>query len=250
MTELSTQNTLDRQTYQFYQRAIAMLQMAQVPFLVGGTFAFAYYTGIVRKTKDLDLFVRSGDTERCLLVLAEAGYRTELTIPHWLGKASDEAQFIDIIFSSDNGIGTVDDEWFTYAVEQTILDMPVLLCPREEMIWDKAFIMERERYDGADVAHLLRGALEHLDWSRLLRRFHPHWRVLFSHLTLFGFIYPDERTLIPDWVMHDLVVRLWHEQENLANTAQLCRGTLLSQTQYMPDLKEWGYRDARHDPFE
>ena len=27
----------------------------------------------------------------------------------------------------------------------------------EESLWQKAFIMERERYDGADVAHLLRG---------------------------------------------------------------------------------------------
>jgi hypothetical protein len=250
MAELSTQNTLDRQTYQFYQHAITALQSAQVPFLVGGTFAFEYYTGIVRETKDLDLFVRPEDTERCLLVLAETGYQTELAIPHWLGKVSSDAQFIDIIFSSDNGIGMVDDEWFTYAVEQTILDMPILLCPREEMIWDKAFIMERERYDGADVAHLLRTATAHLDWSRLLRRFNSHWRVLFCHLTLFGFIYPDERTTIPDWVMHDMIGQLWHEQWNPPNAQHLCRGTLLSQTQYAPDLVDWSYRDARDDPFE
>ena len=61
--------------------------------------------------------------------------------------------------------------------------------------------MERERYDGADVAHLLRAHGDRLDWPRLLRRFGPHWRVLLSHLVLFGFIYPGERALVPAWVM-------------------------------------------------
>ena len=39
--------------------------------------------------------------------------------------------------------------------------MPGPLIPAEEMIWSKAFIMERERYDGADVAHILRACAEH-----------------------------------------------------------------------------------------
>ena len=47
--------------------------------------------------------------------------------------------------------------------------MPVKLAPAEEMIWSKAFIMERERYDGADVAHLLHACARRMDWQRLLR---------------------------------------------------------------------------------
>jgi hypothetical protein len=58
----------------------------------------------------------------------------------------------------------------------------------EETIWSKAFVMERERYDGADIAHLLRASAERLDWHRLLERFDAHWPVLLSHLILFGFI--------------------------------------------------------------
>ena len=37
-------------------RAIEVLLEAEVPFLVGGAYAFATYTGIYRDTKDLDLF--------------------------------------------------------------------------------------------------------------------------------------------------------------------------------------------------
>ena len=37
-----------------------------------------------------------------------------------------------------------------------------------------------------------------------MRRFGAHWRVLLSHLVLFGFIYPGERSLIPSSLMKDL----------------------------------------------
>ena len=47
------------------------------PFLIGGAFAFETYTGIKRRTKDLDLFIRPGDRDAALAVLASAGYRTE-----------------------------------------------------------------------------------------------------------------------------------------------------------------------------
>ncbi|MDC8448805.1 MAG: hypothetical protein LV473_10645 [Nitrospira sp.] len=47
-----------------------------------------------------------------------------------------------------------------------------------------------ERYDGADIAHLLHVRSEKLDWGWLLWRFDRQWRVLLSHLVLFGFVYP------------------------------------------------------------
>src|SRR5205085_362129 len=112
--------------------------------------------------------------------------------------------FIDIIFSSGNGLATVDEGWFSYAVKADVFGEPVLLCPPEETIWSKAFIQERERYDGADVAHLIRARGRDFDWPRLLRRFGPHWPVLLSHLILFGYIYPGERAIIPAGVMQDL----------------------------------------------
>ena len=51
--------------------------------------------------------------------------------------------------------------------------MPVLLAPPEEMIWSKAFVCERERYDGADVNHLLRACGRQMDWQRLLAALRP-----------------------------------------------------------------------------
>jgi hypothetical protein len=232
----------------FYRRVMASLDDAGVPFLVGGGFAFSQYTGIHRYTKDLDLFVQPAHAEGTLAALREVGFRAEMIAPHWLAKAfTDEDTFIDIIFSSGNGIAVVDDEWFEHAEDGEVLGQQVKLSPVEEMIWSKAFVLERERFDGADVAHLIRARGRDLDWERLFRRFDPHWHVLFSHLMFFRFAYPSERALIPRWVLRGLMGRLQHELENDVPERRVCQGTLLSARQYLPDVELWGYCDARLD---
>jgi hypothetical protein len=216
--------------------------------LVGGGYAYGCYTGIVRHTKDFDIFVRRSDCQRSLAALSKAGYHTDFTFPHWLGKAFCGDYFIDIIFGSGNGECIVDDEWFAHAVPSTVLGQAVNLCPPEEIIWQKAFVAERERYDGADILHLLLACAPGLAWPRLLRRFGSHWRVLLSHLVLFGFVYPNERKQIPEWVVHDLLSRLQKELQEQPPKQFLCQGTLLSRQQYLTDVLQWGYQDARLPP--
>ena len=230
----------------FYLAALHTLRDSGIDFLVGGAYALQRYTGIARDTKDLDVFVRPGDCERVLAAFAEAGFDTELPFPHWLGKARSGGDMVDVIFSSGNGIAAVDELWFEHAVDDVVLGVPVRLMPAEEMIWSKGFIMERERYDGADIAHILQARGACLDWQRLLLRFGRHWRVLLSHLVLFGFIYPAERTRIPAWVMQELMRRLARDSASVpvADATPVCRGPLLSRAQYLADI-ERGYRDAR-----
>ena len=247
-SQILNQDQLDPQTRAFYCHSVDVLSKSQIPFLVGGAYAFERYTGIARHTKDLDLFVRRKDCPRILEVLSKAGYRTEVTLPHWLAKAFCGESFVDLIFNCANGYGAVDDIWFEHAIEEEVLGMPVRICPVEEMICSKAFIMARDRFDGADVAHLLRACSETIDWSHLLHRFGSHWRVLFSHLILFGFIYPGERSRIPKWLMDDLSQRLQHEVNSPSGEEKLCQGTLLSGLQYQVDMEQWGYQDVRLHP--
>ena len=133
MTGQSTLDESAQDTNTFYRRTLHVLSDAGVPFLVGGSHAFLEYTGIVRTTKDFDLFVRRGDMDRAMEALRDAGYRTELTFPHWLGKAWQHDDFVDLVFSSGNGICTVDDGWFDHAVETQVLGMPVKIVPCEEL---------------------------------------------------------------------------------------------------------------------
>ena len=229
----------------FYVHLLQTLQAHNVPFLIGGAFSFAHFTGIRRPTKDLDLFVRQRDWCGLEKIAHDMGYRTELTFAHWLGKGHDHTGFVDVIFNSGNGLSPVDDDWFVNACDAQVLGVQVKLAPVEESLWTKAFIMERERYDGADVAHLLHACALRMDWQRLLRRFDPHWRVLLSHLVLFGFVYPGERTLIPRWLMDELMQRLRTETHEPPPPTVQCAGTLLSREQYLPDVVQHGYEDPR-----
>jgi hypothetical protein len=230
----------------FYVDALVQLARTTIPFLVGGTFAFARYVHIDRDTKDLDIFIRREDVSRTLAFFRDLGYRADLMFPHWLAKVSCGVHFIDLVFSSGNGVAHVDDCWFDHAVEHDVLGLPLRLCPPEEMIWSKAFVQERERFDGADVLHLFRELGPSLDWQRLLARFGPHWRVLFSHIVLFGFVYPDQRHCIPSWIGEALTTRFAAESSERTNP--LCNGPLLSREQYLHDLTHLGYGDPRIEP--
>lgn len=232
----------------FYQHALTVLGENSVPYLVGGAYAFARYTGIERHTKDFDVFIRRSDFERAASALQSAGYRTELLFAHWIGKAWKGDDFVDLIFSAGNGIAQVDELWFQHAVPERVIDMEVVLIPAEEMIWSKGLIMERERFDGADVVHVLHALGEKLDWKRLLQRFGRYWRALYAHVILFGFIYPSQKSKIPQWVMQEFAKRVEAETSNGNSDERVCYGTILSRQQYLVDVNEWGYADARLEP--
>jgi hypothetical protein len=245
MTYNSTLAESAPDTNSFYRRTLHVLSDAQVPFLVGGSHAFLHYTGIVRDTKDLDLFVQAADLDRALEALAQSGYRTEITFSHWLAKAIQGDDFVDLVFASGNGVARVDDQWFEHSVEAQVLGMPVRLAPPEELVWQKAFVMERERFDGADIMHLILRCGPGLDWPRILERFAGNWRLLLSYLVLFTFVYPGERAAIPAGVLESLLADL---REGGDEPAKVCQGTLVSRSQYLVDIGRWGFRDARIAP--
>ena len=237
------QAVLSEQSIRFYRHALSILRDADVPHLVGGAYAFARYTGIERHTKDFDVFIRQKDFGRAAWAFQKAGYKAELSFPHWLGKAFKGDDFVDLIFSAGNGVAEVDDRWFEHAVQDKVFGVDVELIPAEEMIWSKGLIMERERFDGADVAHIIRAVGDRLDWQRLIERYGKYWRALYAHIVLFGFIYPNDREQVPAWVIDELTERVRGEKHNAEE--KVCYGTIVSRQQYLKDVNEWGYEDAR-----
>lgn len=232
----------------FYRDVLNVLNSHSLPYLVGGAYALNHFAGIARDTGDFDIFIIRSDYERISQALNEAGYRTELIYPHWLGKVYANGDVIDLVFNSGNAVARVDESWFHFSVPAEIFGIQARMCPPEETLWSKAYIMERERFDGADVAHLLRAQGRKLDWQRLLHRFGPDWRLLLSHLALFGFIYPADRDSVPSWVMDELMDRLREETHSPPPRSKLCQGTLLSREQYLEDVGQLGLEDARLMP--
>jgi len=230
---------------EFYQAVLTALNEADIPFVVGGTYAMEGLAGIARQTKDLDLFVRRDDWPFINTVLAEAGIASHIEFAHWLAKASRDDLFVDLIFASGNGLARVDEEWIAHSTRGVVLGCPVQICAAEEMIWSKSFVMERERFDGADVLHILRHSGRALDWKRLLTRYGEHAGVLLAHLVLFLYVYPDAQGVIPDWVLADSWSRRVVPDPQ---GERVCRGTVLSRAQYLVDIHAWGYTDPRLQP--
>src|SRR5687768_7792251 len=83
---------------------LSSLKNADIPFLIGGGYAFIRYTGIERQMKDFDVFLRERDWPAAAAALERAGIGTVRTFPHWLGKAVDGDVFVDIIYGSGNGV--------------------------------------------------------------------------------------------------------------------------------------------------
>src|SRR5262249_13694581 len=69
-----------------------------------------------------------------------------------------------------------------------------------------------------------------------------------SHLVLFGFIYPSERTRIPSSLMRRCLELLQHEMHQ-PSPRRVCRGPITSRAQYLADVQLWGYEDARLLPY-
>jgi hypothetical protein len=229
----------------FYCAALDALGDASIEFLVGGAFALRTYTDIERNTRDLDLMIRPRDVDRVLALFCDQGFHADYAFSHWLAKVYWGEYLIDIIFRAGNGLCEVDDAWFANARETEMFDRKVRICPPEEIIWQKAYIMERERFDGADVLHLLRSCAQEMDWQRLLARFGDDWRVLLSHLVLFGFVYPGDRDLIPEEIARSLLDRAMTDRSEPQKESPICQGTLLSRAQYLVDVERWGFVDAR-----
>jgi hypothetical protein len=79
----------------------------------------------------------------------------------------------------------ITDEWFEDAPTIMVYGSEVRITKPTELIWSKAFLQDRYRYDGADVAHVILKKADEIDWKRLLRYMEAFWEVLLIHLLNF-----------------------------------------------------------------
>ncbi|NYZ14676.1 hypothetical protein HL658_19175 [Azospirillum sp. RWY-5-1] len=227
----------------FYADALTLLRESGVPFLVGGTYAVCAYTGISRPTKDIDVFCKAGDFPRLLAWFQDRGYATAIEDERWIGKVFQGDHFFDVIFNSAAAINPVTDDWFTESHKGRFFGMDVEMIPPTELVFSKAFVQIRHKYDGPDVAHLILRRHQDIDWKRLLAHMDQYWEVLLIHLLNFRFIYPSERDIIPGWLFEELLARL-HERSRLpAPQTRICRGRLYSREDYLIDVTDWGFAD-------
>jgi hypothetical protein len=225
-----------------FREVLELMNRSGLPYVVSGAFALHAHTGIWRDTKDLDIFITPENAERALQHLAAAGFDCEVRDPVWLAKAHRADFYVDLITGMSNGVITVDDSWIERGRVEIIMDVSSRVLAAEELIASKLFVTRRERFDGADIAHVIHGTRGNLEWDRLLSLIGDHWEVLLWNLLLFRYCYPMHSDYVPRAVWNDLLGRLQAEIGN-GYRKQPFRGSLIDSKMFAIDVEEWGMQD-------
>ena len=225
-----------------FREVLQLLADQKVPFVVSGAFALQKHTGIYRDTKDLDLFLSTEDAQRAVDVLRQDGFHCEVSDPVWLAKAQRGEFFVDLITGMSNGVITVDQSWIDRSTPSELFGVPVRVLGPEELILSKLFVTRRERFDGADIAHVIYGTHGQLDWNWLLESVGDHWEVLYWSLVLFHFAYPAKADYVPSRIWEDLNHRFMTAVRNPDRNAPF-RGSLIDPLMFAIDVDEWGMPD-------
>jgi len=227
-----------------YAEALHLLNESGIRYVVSGAVALGYYTGLWRNTKDLDLFLVQKDLTAALTVMATHGYTVGTPAPHWLANAIKGNYYVDLIHGFGGWRAAVDDVWYERGPKSTLLGQSVRVAPVEELIWIKSYVAHRERFDAADILHLIQACHQKLDWQHLIDRYGPCWEVLLFYLNLYEFAYPTCRSDIPAWVRQQFRERWRISRREPVRQPAVTQGTLLDRFSYLIDLDE-GLVDGR-----
>ncbi len=222
-----------------FRGVLQHLNDTRVPYVIAGAAALQLHTGICRNTKDLDLFLAAEHVDAALRSLREEGFETEVPDPVWLAKAHRGEYYVDLITGMSNAVIVVDHSWIERGIASDFFGVPVKVLAPEELIASKLFVTRRERFDGADIAHVIFGVKNRLDWQRLLELVGEHWEMLLWNLILYHYVYPAHPDYVPSSVWDDLLARLRESVAHPAKSAPF-RGSLLDPMMFAIDVKEWG----------
>ena len=213
-----------------------------IPFVVGGAFAIHRHTGIWRTTKDIDFFLPPAWIPAAFERLRQIGFETNVEDPVWLGKARRGEHFVDLITGVGNASQVIDQSWIDRGPAEIVLGVPCRVLGVEECIASKNFVAFRERFDGADVTHLIKSCGRTLDWPRIYDLMGEHWELLYWSLILFAYVYPAHTDVVPEHVWQDLSQRFADRLRNPDKSAPF-RGSLVDPRMFAIDVSEWGERN-------
>ncbi len=222
-----------------FREILELFERNKLPFAVAGAFALREHTGICRDTKDLDLFLTANTAGTALQLLRDAGFESEICDPVWLFKAPRDGFFVDLITGMSNATIVVDDSWIQRSRPAVVCGVTTRVLAAEDLLSSKLFVTRRERFDGADIAHVVYGTRGQLDWQRIFQLAGDNWEMLFWALVLFRYVYPAQTHYVPSEVWTDLLQRFQNALANPDPQAEF-RGSLIDDKMFAIDLNEWG----------
>ena len=221
-----------------FREVLTVLEEKNVPYAVSGAFALRAHTGICRFTKDLDLFMTAKTSCDVFPYLRERGFECDICDPVWLAKARKGDFFVDLITGMSNGVIVVEDSWIKRASPYIVHGIKTRVLAAEELVASKIFVAKRERFDGADIAHVIYGTYGWFDWERVLELAGEHWEMLLWALLLFRYVYPAQTHYVPAAIWRRLL-RRFESQIARPHPHAKFRGSLVDENMFAIDINEW-----------
>jgi hypothetical protein len=106
------------------------------------------------------------------------------------------------------------------------------------LVASKIFLARRERFDGADIAHVIYGTYGSFDWRREMELLGEHWEMLLWSLVLFRYVYPAPSHYVPAEIWCELLRRFEAEIRSPDSEATF-RGSLVDDNMFAIDVNEW-----------
>lgn len=192
---------ISAEQWEIYRTAIETVRGAGIPFMLGGGFALATFTGRWRDTKDIDFYIKPEDRDATVAALSAAGFDDLFDrLPYdrkWIYRSTKQDVIVDIIWSMANQRAQVDEVWFERAGRVVLRQEKLLVLPREEFMWCKLYIMQRDHCDWTDLFNLLYVSEGQIDWEHLLQRLGEDAALLKAMLTVYGWLCPWEVLKLP-----------------------------------------------------
>ncbi len=150
--------------------AVATLRDADIPFVLGGSFA-AWARGGPQPQNDLDVMVKPPDAERALEALAAVGMRTERPPEEWLFKAWHGEVMIDLIFHPAGM--EMNDEVLARAETMPVMAVATPVMALEDMLATKLCALDEHSLNFSPLLGIARALREQIDWRELHERMRP-----------------------------------------------------------------------------
>ena len=188
-----------------YSHVLRDARDSGIALAVGGSLAVSSYAGILRPIKDLDLYVTPEDKDRLVALLRQQGFEDYFDrVPYdrgWIYRAVSDDLIVDVIWQMANRRAMVDDCWLRRGPMVEFEGVPVRLLPVEEMVWNRLYVLQRDRCDWPDVFNLLDIAWDKIDWLYLRNRLGEDLPLLTALLSVYAWLRPEMIDRLPSWTL-------------------------------------------------
>jgi hypothetical protein len=205
--QLSVLNWGDLVPPEEWDRYVPVFEKASergIAFALGGGLAFSEYSGRLRNTKDIDLFILPSHREEMIAVLMEEGwadyYEQHPYERSWIYRGYKDDLILDIIWRLPNHRMDVDEGWLTRGCQMEIYDRWIRLVGREHLLVAKLYVFQRDRCDWPDLLNVLSFSGNKLNWQYLLQLVGRDRALLGAVLNVFRWLVPEKSHYVPDFV--------------------------------------------------